>query len=145
MAMYASEPLATTTSARMIIGIARIVMGGAFVIFGASKLLAIQGITQFVGAKLPMPSFVFWLAVVIEIGLGAALVLGWKTRWIAAWFAFYCVFTAVVFHTNWPVFPNGVSPNRDHFFSNLVMAAGFLYMVAAGPGLWAFDNRRTAT
>lgn len=137
--MYAAEPVATTTSARMVIGVARIVMGGAFLYFGLSKLLAIQGITAFVGSKLPMASFVFWLAFVIETGGGALLVLGYRTRWLAAWFAFYCVFTAVVFHTNF-----AVMPVRDHFFSNLVMAAGFLYMMAAGPGLWALDNQRTA-
>jgi putative oxidoreductase len=137
--MYASEPIATTTTARAVVGVARIIMGGAFLYFGLTKLIAIQGIIGFVGSKLPMPTVVFWLAVVIETGGGALLVIGYKTRWLAAWFAFYCVFTAVIFHTNF-----AVMPVRDHFFSNLVMAAGFLYMLAAGPGLWALDNQRTA-
>jgi putative oxidoreductase len=136
--MYGSELVATTTTQRAILGAARIVMGGAFVYFGLTKLIAVQGITSFIGSKLPMPSFVFWLAVVIEAGGGALLVLGYQTRVLAGWFAFYCVFTAVVFHTNF-----AAMPVRDHFFSNLVMAAGFLYMMAAGPGLWAVDNRRT--
>jgi putative oxidoreductase len=137
--MYEAEPLATTTTARLIIGIARIVMGASFVYYGLTKLLAIQGIIGFIGTKLPLPSLVFWLAVVIEAGGGALLVVGYKTRWLGGWFAFYCVFTALVFHTNF-----AAMPVRDHFFSNLVMAAGFLYMVAAGPGLWALDNQRTA-
>jgi putative oxidoreductase len=136
--MFGDELVATTTTARAILGVARVVMGGCFVYYGTTKLLAIQGITSFIGSKLPVPSFVFWLAVVIETGGGALLVLGYRTRWIAGWFAFYCLFTAAVFHTNF-----ASMPIRDHFFSNLVMAGGFLYMLAAGPGLWALDNLRT--
>ncbi|HUB94656.1 MAG TPA: DoxX family protein [Stellaceae bacterium] len=136
--MFASELVATSTTARMVVGAARIIMGGSFIYYGLSKLLAIQGIIAFIGLKLPMPTLVFWLAVVIEAGGGALLVVGYKTRWIAGWYAFYCVFTALVFHTNF-----AAMPIRDHFFSNLVMAAGFLCLVAAGPGLWAIDNQRT--
>lgn len=117
-------------------GVARIAMGIAFLYYGISKLFEIGGIIGFVGTKLPLPTFVFWLAVVIEIGSGILLVIGWKTRTVGAFLVFYCLFTAVVFHTNF-----AVMPTRDHFFSNLVMAAGFLYVVATGPGAWAVDNK----
>lgn len=122
-------------SARLM-GYARIMMGIAFLYYGISKLFGISAITAFVGTKLPLPGLVFWLAVVIETGTGLLLLIGWKSRPVAAFLAFYCVFTALVFHTNF-----AVMPIRDHFFSNLVMAAGFLYLVATGPGAWALDNK----
>jgi putative oxidoreductase len=136
--MQTSDFIGPIPGERRVMAVARIVMGGAFVYFGLTKLLAINGIISFVGLKLPFPGFVFWLAVVLETGCGLLLVLGLKTKWVAAWLAFYCVFTAVVFHSNFTVMPV-----RDHFVSNLVMAAGFLYLFATGPGAWAMDNERS--
>jgi putative oxidoreductase len=136
--MQTDDFLGPPPEGQKLMGVARIVMGLAFLYYGLSKLLAINGIIGFVGTKLPFPTFVFWLAVVIEVGTGALLVIGLKTKWVAAWLAFYCVFTAVVFHSNF-----AAMPVRDHFFSNLVMAAGFLYLLAAGPGAWAMDNERS--
>lgn len=127
--------MSTTGQASTIMAIARIAMGICYLYYGLSKFLAVNGIIAFIGSKLPMPTFVFWLAVVLETGCGVLLVLGYKTRWVAAWLAFYCVFTAVVFHTNFAALPI-----RDHFFANIVMAAGFLYLFAAGPGRAALDN-----
>jgi putative oxidoreductase len=116
----------------------RVLMGLSFLYFGLTKLLNIHPITGFIGTRLPMPGVIFWLAVILETACGLALCVGYKTRWVAAFLAFYCVFpTAMIFHTNF-----AVMPIRDHFFSNLVMAAGFLYVCAAGPGAAALDNAR---
>jgi putative oxidoreductase len=129
--------LSNNNQAPWISALARIAMGISFLYFGISKLWAITGTIGFVGSKLPLAPFVFWLAVVLEAGLGLLLVIGYETRRIGAFLAFYCVFTAVVFHTN---FANRLQ--MDHFFSNIVMAAGFLYLFANGPGRWALENRR---
>jgi putative oxidoreductase len=127
----------TTERTQSVIAAARIIMGLCFVYYGVSKFFFIAGTIGFVATKLPMPAAVFWLSVVIEIGGGVLLVLGIRTRWLAAWFAFYCCFTAVIFHTD---FANrGI---MDHFFENVALAGGFLLLMAVGPGAAAFDNRR---
>lgn len=133
MAVAASA--APADRAQTSIGIGRIVMGLCFLYYGISKLFFIPGTIAFVGTKLPLAPAVFWLAVVIEVGGGLLLVLGIKTRWLAAWFAFYCCFTAVVFHF--------VPENRgllDHFFENFALAGGFLVLMAAGPGAYAIEK-----
>jgi putative oxidoreductase len=82
-----------------------------------------------------MPAAVFWLSIVIEAGGGLLLTLGIKTRWIAAWYAFYACFTAIVFHF--------VPENRgllDHFFENFALAGGFLILMAVGPGSYAVEK-----
>ena len=117
------------------IGIARIVMGLCFIYYGVSKFFFIPGTIAFIGTKLPMPAAIFWLSILIEAGGGLVLVLGIKTRWLAAWFAFYCCFTAVVFHF--------VPENRgllDHFFENFALAGGFLLLMAVGPGAYAVEK-----
>jgi putative oxidoreductase len=138
--MLLNEQTVVGPGALKVLGVARIVMGGCFMYYGISKLWAINGIIAFIGSKLPMPTVVFWLAVVIETGFGLMLVLGYKVRWPAAFLAFYCVFTALVFHTNF-----ASMPIRDHFFANLVMAAAFLFLAATGPGAWALDTEASAS
>ena len=128
---------APSDRSQSIIGIGRIVMGLCFIYYGVSKFFFIPGTIAVVGTRLPFPSFIFWLAVVIETGGGLLLTLGIKTRWIAAWFAFYSCFTAVVFHF--------VPANRgllDHFAENFALAGGFLILMAIGPGAYAIEKER---
>jgi putative oxidoreductase len=135
--MSLSSPILSSQTAAWIQTFARITMGACFVVYGLSKLKFIDGTTAFVGTKLPFPSLVFWLAVVLETGLGFLMVIGYATRWAACYFAFHCVFTAFVFHTNF-----ASRPQFDHFFANVALAAGLLYIVATGPGAAALDNAR---
>jgi putative oxidoreductase len=138
--MFLSNPIVSGQNAQWTITIARLAMGGCFMFYGISKLWFIPGTTNFVGTKLPMPELVFWLAVVLETGLGFLIVIGYATRWAAAYFVFHCLFTAVVFHTNF-----ALRPQMDHFFANIVLAAGFLLLLAVGPGAAALDNARNKT
>jgi putative oxidoreductase len=118
-----------------IIGIARIVMGLSFIYYGISKFFFIPGTIAFIGTKLPFPSLIFWLAVVIELGGGTLLTLGIKTRRLAAWYVFYCCFTAAMFHF--------VPENRgllDHFAENIALAGGFLLLATVGPGAFAIEK-----
>ena len=135
-----------------IVGVARIILGLCFVVFGLEKLGAIDSTTLFISTRLPFAPVIFWLAVLIEAGLGALLALGFKARLLAAWFAFYCAFLGVVYHTGLLTFfyqthvaaPEGTAlarPVGDHFYSNMMIAAGFLCLFVAGPGAFALDNR----
>jgi putative oxidoreductase len=135
--MSLSSPIVSSQTAAWVQAIARITMGVCFMVQGFSKLRFIDGTIAFVGTKLPFPSLAFWIAVVLECGLGFLMVIGYATRWAACYFAFHCVFTGFVFHTNF-----ASRPQFEHFFANLVLAAGFLYVVASGPGAAALDNSR---
>jgi putative oxidoreductase len=131
----AASPAITDDRAQTIIGVGRIIMGLCFIYYGVSKFFFIPGTIAFIGTKLPMPAAVFWLSIVIEAGGGLLLTLGIKTRWIAAWYAFYACFTAIVFHF--------VPENRgllDHFFENFALAGGFLILMAVGPGSYAVEK-----
>jgi len=133
MAIAASA--APTDRAQTVIGIGRIVMGLCFIYYGVSKFFFIPGTIAFIGTKLPLPAAIFWLSILIELGGGLLLTLGIKTRWLAAWFAFYACFTAIVFHF--------VPANRgllDHFFENFALAGGFLVLMAVGPGAFAIEK-----
>lgn len=128
---------ASAPSGASVIGVGRILMGLAFIYYGVSKFFFIPGTIAFVNTKLPLATEVFWLAVAIEIGGGLLVTLGIATKWASYFFAFYCCFTAVAFHF--------VPENRsllDHFAENFALAGGFLVLAVAGPGAWAFGDRR---
>lgn len=135
--MSASNTSAAGGAGRSVIALGRIAMGVSFIYYGISKLWFVAGTIAFVGTKLPLPTAVFWLAVAIETSFGILLILGFATRWIAAFLAFYCCFTAAVFH-----FVPENRPVLDHFFENIALAGGFLYMAVVGPGAAALDNKR---
>ena len=142
--MSLSSPIVTGQTGQNLVALARIVMGVAFLWYGISKLWFIKGTIAFVSAKLPMGEFVFWLAVVIEAGGGLLLVIGYATRWVAAFYAFYATFTAFVFHLVLTPSPLVAFPSRvqvDHFWENLALAGGFLVLMVVGPGSWALDNK----
>jgi putative oxidoreductase len=76
-----------------------------------------------------------WIAIVIQLAGGLAVLVGFKARWAAAMLALFCLGTAFGVHL-----PAGDSANMIHFYKNLVMAGGFLYVVAYGAGVISIDG-----
>ena len=116
---------------------ARVLITMLFVLSGMSKMAdpgATIGYIASVG--LPFPAFVFILAVVIEILGGAALMLGYRTRRVAAVLAAFSVSAAVVFHMQ-----IGDQVQLTHFLKNLAIAGGLLQIAAFGPGRFSLDAR----
>jgi len=116
----------------------RILMCPLFVMGGWGKLLGATA-TQAMFAKqgLPLVQIAWVLAVVVELGGGLAILLGWFTRPIAFVLAIWCVVTALVAHTN---FAERIQ--EIQFFKNMGLCGGFLYIAAFGAGAWSLDAIR---
>jgi len=91
----------------------------------------------YIGANLPFPILAYGGAVAVELLGGAALAIGFMTRWSALALALFCLATALFFHTNWADLDMKI-----HFFKNLAMAGGLLQLVAWGGGGWSWDRGR---
>src|SRR5690349_14533197 len=52
-------------------------------------------------AVLPAAELLLWASVVVEIGAGLAMVLGWKARWAAALLFLWMIPVTAVFHNPW--------------------------------------------
>ena len=64
--------------------IGRILLAAMFVISGYGKLTGFDGTVGYIASKgLPMPQLLAALAILIELGGGLAIIIGWKTRWAA--------------------------------------------------------------
>jgi putative oxidoreductase len=116
----------------------RLLMSSLFLWSGIHKLRNPGGTAQyFANAHIPAPDVLVWVAIVIEVIGGLAILLGFKTRWAAAVLAIFCLFTAFAVHL-----PAGDAGNMVHFYKNLVMAGGFLYVVAYGAGGMSIDGEK---
>jgi putative oxidoreductase len=114
----------------------RLRMSSIFIYEGIVLLRDPGGFTKyFASVHVPAPEAAVWIAIVIQLAGGLAILLGFKARWAAAVLALFCLGTAFGVHL-----PAGDTANMIHFYKNLVMAGGFLYVVAYGAGRFSMDG-----
>ena len=115
---------------------ARVLLAALFLISGVQKLLVPTMIQGYIAsAGLPLPSLVYAITVVIEIGAGALLLVGFRTRLMAAVLATFTVAAALIFHRALG------DPNQFvHFMKNLAIAGGLLHVAAFGAGAFSLDG-----
>jgi putative oxidoreductase len=96
-----------------------------------------QGYIASVGLPLPLLGYI--VALVVEIGGGVMLLVGYRSRLAALALAAFAVAAAVFFHH-----ALGDQNQFIHFMKNLAITGGLLQVVAFGPGTFSLDNRRAA-
>lgn len=116
----------------------RVLLSAIFVLSGISKVSAPAGMIGYIeSVGLPFPTLALAIAILVEVVGGIALILGYRTRLVAAGLALFSVATALAFH-------NELADQSQfiHFFKNIAMAGGLLQVVAFGAGRFSLDARR---
>ncbi|HRN75606.1 DoxX family protein [Ottowia sp.] len=126
--------------------IGRLLLAYIFIPAGFSKLGAgFGGTVGYIASKgLPMPEVLAALAIVVEIGAGIALLIGYKTRWAALALALFTAAAALFFHNYWAVPAEQQMVQQLMFGKNLGMVGGLLAFAALGAGALSLDARRRA-
>ncbi len=116
----------------------RVLLAVLFLMSGLSKLGAAAATTGYIAsAGLPLPSVAYVLTLVVEIGGGLLLLIGFRTRIVAAVLAAFCVAAAIFFHHDF------ADQNQIiHFIKNFAIAGGLLQLAAVGAGRVSIDARR---
>jgi putative oxidoreductase len=112
-----------------------------FVISGFGKIGGYAGTTAYMAAN-GVPGMLLPLVIVLEIGGGILVLLGWHTRIASLLLAGFTILALLLFHL--PV----TAENQIVFLAELGVAGGFLVLAAHGPGAWSLDTwlaRRTPT
>jgi putative oxidoreductase len=126
----------TVNAQPAVAAVGRVLLAALFLVSGIQKLFVpdmIQGYIASVG--LPAPSLVYAITVVIEIGAGALLLVGFRTRLMAWVLAVFTVAAAVIFHRALG------DPNQFvHFVKNLAIAGGLLHIAGVGAGALSLDG-----
>jgi putative oxidoreductase len=114
----------------------RVLLSLIFIISGISKVLDPAGTIAYIeSVHMPLPQIAYFFALVIELGLGVALLLGFKAQLAAAGIAVFTFVTALMFHSNMadPV-------EVVMFLKNITIIGGLLVVIAFGPGGYSVDN-----
>ena len=122
--------------------LARILIAPLFLIAGYNKLMAVAGTTGYF-AKLgfPMPEIMVWVAIIIEIGGGLLLLIGWKTRWVSWLLIAFVAIATFTAHRFWAVDAAQYMNQLNAFLKNIAVIGGLLMFVAHGPGSASVDKR----
>jgi putative oxidoreductase len=120
--------------------LARLLMCSLFIWDGVVELRNPAGTAAyFASLDVPVPHIAVWVSIPVHLLGGLAVLVGFKIRWAAAVLSLFCLGTAFGIHL-----PAGDTENMIHFYKNLVMAGGFLYVISFGAGRFALDKETAA-
>lgn len=114
--------------------IARVLMGGLFVLAGVMKIQGgIDGTAMYIeSAGLPAGLALAWFSALLEIIAGAAIILGYYFKEAAIALAVFVIVLSFPFHGpgTWDIDPS----QQTVFLKNMAIVAGLLFMAAHGSG-----------
>ena len=120
----------------------RVLLAWLFIPAGWGKLMGFSGVVGYISSKgVPMPEVCAALAIVAELGLGLALLAGFKARWAALGLAVFVAVITPIFHNFWAVPEAQKMMQQQAFWKNLAVVGGLLFVYAFGPGGWSVDGR----
>ncbi|HZP94570.1 MAG TPA: DoxX family protein [Burkholderiales bacterium] len=115
--------------------VARILLAVIFIISGLGKIMGFQGTAGYIqSAGLPAPQLLTVIAIIVELGGGILLVIGWKARWAAAALFVFTFLAGLFFHAFWAAPADQAMMQQIQFMKNLAIMGGMLYVVVYGSG-----------
>lgn len=116
--------------------VGRVFLAAIFLITGLGKIGHYSD-TQGYMASAGVPGWLLSAVIALEVAGGFAVILGWRTRFIALLLAGFCLLTALLFHTNFQD-----QMQMILFLKNVAIAGGFLLLFVHGAGPYSLDARR---
>jgi putative oxidoreductase len=114
----------------------RVLISAIFIMAGINKISGYAG-TQGYMESMGVPGALLPLVILLEIGGGLAVLLGWQTRIAAFLLAGFTVLSALIFHANL-----GDQMQFILFMKNLAMAGGLMFLVTGRRHDWSIDAKR---
>ena len=125
--------------------IGRLVLAWFFVPAGWGKIFGFAGAVGYAThAGMPLPQVGVAIGLLIELGCGLLLLVGFKTRWAALALAVFSVVAALIFHNYWTLPEAQQMMQKLNFTKNLAIAGGLLAFSAFGAGRFSIEGRRAA-
>lgn len=116
--------------------IARVLLAHIFILAGMNKIMGYAGIQGYM-ESMGVPGMLLPLVILVEVGAGLSVLLGWQVRWAAYALAGFSIVSAVIFHSNL-----GDQTQMIMFMKNFAIAGGLLLLAEHGAGAFSLDNRK---
>ena len=137
-----ATPASSSNARHQLALLGRILIAYLFIPSGLGKLVGFAGTVDHIAAAgLPLAPLGAVIAIVVELGFGVALLLGYKTRWTAIVMAVFTIVAALFFHAFWAVPEAQHMMMKINFDKNIAIAGGLLALAAFGPGRFSIDER----
>jgi len=121
--------------------VARVLLMVLFVMFGWTKLTGFSATEAYMATTgAPVPVLAAAIAVVMELVVGLAIVVGVFTRPLALLLALYTLGTALIGHHYWTQTGMEQYANMVNFYKNISIIGGLLLLAVAGPGRYSIDR-----
>ena len=121
--------------------VGRILIAQIFILAGISKIGGFAGTAGYMASKgLPMAQVLLVLTIIIELGGGLMILLGWKARIAAAVLFLWMIPVTLIFHNFWGVADAQQVVQRIMFQKNLVMMGTMLLIYAFGSGKYSLSD-----
>ncbi len=130
--------------------ISRVLLSAVFIVYGFFKLMDVASITNNPGTKrfmdliaggAPTPTWLGYLIAAIEFFGGIAVLVGFKTRWLAWLFVVWVIVVTFFGHPFWTMEGQPRGANMVNFYKNLAIIGGFLLLATTGGGRYSVDGQ----
>ncbi|MDY6486145.1 DoxX family protein [Acinetobacter faecalis] len=110
--------------------LARVLVAYIFIVAGYGKISGYEATAGYMEA-MGVPSALLPLTILVELGGGLALLLGFQTRFAAFGLAVFSLITAFIFH--------GGAEDAINLMKNLSIAGGLFFVMLHGAGKLSID------
>ena len=128
------------TSSGLLAG--RFLLSGIFLMSGTMKILhwSVTADSMKTEGMVAVPFFLF-MAMLVEISGGLAILLGYYARPAALMLAMFLVPVTLTFHHFWTYEGRDRENQMQHFAKNVTIIGGLVTLAAAGAGGFSLDGR----
>lgn len=123
--------------------VGRLCLAALFLWSGLGKIGGFAGLVGMLTSQgVPLPPVAAVIAILLETGGAALVIVGFLTRPAAAGLIVFTVAATLIAHNFWAFEGADRPPQQIQFMKNLGLVGGFLVLVASGPGRYSVDGAR---
>ncbi len=129
--------------------IARVCLSIVFIVFGFIQFTNIDNYianpvivkTAALTGGIIAPTLIAYLIAAVDLFGGILILVGYQTRWAAIVLIAFVVLTMLFVHNFWTMDGPARAANQAHFFKNLALIGGLLFLTSIGAGSCSLDHR----
>jgi putative oxidoreductase len=135
--------LMQTFSQSFAVAFGRACLALVFLVSGAAKLFSWASVMGYMASRdIAWPGFFLCGAVLLEVGGGLSVLLGWKARTGAKALMLVLIPSTLAFHGFWHETEADFREQVLQFLKNLSILGGLILVAVHGSGPWSLDRGR---
>lgn len=124
----------------------RLLIANLFLVSGFKKIPGFANTAGYMASKMPsldpdVISVLLALTIIVEIGAGLMVLVGWQARWGATLLFLWMIPVTYLFHAYWGLPPDPMQAQFIQFHKNLAIMGGLLMIIGLGSGPYSLGKK----